>query len=71
MTTMPDDAAATLPGRPLVVDLATWQAARDELLIRGRPIPARESPRRCRRRLPMVEIDGTVEVAGPRPGPVQ
>lgn len=23
------------PGRPPVVDLATWQAARDELLIKG------------------------------------
>lgn len=24
----------TAPGRPPVVDLATWQAARDELLVR-------------------------------------
>ena len=34
MMTTPDDPATALPGRPSVVDLATWQAARDELLVR-------------------------------------
>ena len=32
MTSTPDNPATALPGRPPVVDLATWQAARDELL---------------------------------------
>jgi hypothetical protein len=70
MTTTPSDPATALPGRPPVVDLATWQAARDELLVRekahtrgGHAIAA------ARRRLPMVELDGTVEVVGPD-GPV-
>ena len=34
MTTTPNDPTTALPGRPPVVDLATWQAARDELLVR-------------------------------------
>ena len=34
MTTTPDDPTTPLPGRPPVVDLATWQTARDELLVR-------------------------------------
>ncbi|HZZ53141.1 MAG TPA: DUF899 family protein, partial [Trebonia sp.] len=34
MTTVPNDPVAALPGRPPVVDLAAWQAARDELLVR-------------------------------------
>ena len=34
MTNTPSDATTALPGRPPVVDLATWQAARDELLVR-------------------------------------
>jgi hypothetical protein len=34
MTTMPDDPITALPGRPPVVDLATWQAARDGLMVR-------------------------------------
>jgi hypothetical protein len=33
MATTPDDPAAAPPGRPPVVDLVTWQAARDELLV--------------------------------------
>src|ERR1700733_8730873 len=64
------NAPAALPGRPPVVDLATWQAARDELLVRekahtreGDAIP----PRRRRRR--RVECDPTVDVTGPD-GPV-
>jgi hypothetical protein len=34
MPTAPSDPTTALPGRPPVVDLATWQAARDELLVR-------------------------------------
>jgi predicted dithiol-disulfide oxidoreductase (DUF899 family) len=53
-----------------LVDLATWQAARDEFLIRekartreGNALAA------ARRRLPMAEVDPAVEVTGPD-GPV-
>jgi predicted dithiol-disulfide oxidoreductase (DUF899 family) len=53
------------PGRPPVVDLATWQAARDELLIREKA-HTREGDKiaAARRRLPMVELDGSIEVVG-------
>ncbi|WP_406291500.1 hypothetical protein [Embleya sp. NBC_00896] len=34
MTTTPGNASSDLPGKPPVVDLATWQAAREELLVR-------------------------------------
>ena len=34
MTTTPGSASRNLPGKPPVVDLATWQAARQELLVR-------------------------------------
>jgi predicted dithiol-disulfide oxidoreductase (DUF899 family) len=65
MTTSP------LPGRPPIVDLATWEAARDELLIREK-VHTREGDAiaAARRRLPMVEFDGTVKVTGPG-GPVR
>jgi len=39
MTTTPDDLTAALPGRPSVVDLATWPPARDELLVREKSQP--------------------------------
>src|SRR4029450_2354200 len=59
-----------LSGRPPIVDLDTWQGARAELLIREKA-PTREGDAiaAARRRLPMVEIDGGVEVVGPD-GPV-
>ena len=70
MTTTPDDPTITQPGRPPVVDLATWQAARDELLIREKAHTREgDAIAAARRRLPMVEFDGTVEVTGPD-GPV-
>lgn len=49
-----------------MVDLATWQAARDELLVREKA-HTREADAiaAARRRLPMVELDGTVGVVGP------
>jgi predicted dithiol-disulfide oxidoreductase (DUF899 family) len=70
MTSAPDDSTATLPGRPPVVDLATWQAARDELLVREKAYTREgDAISTARRRLPMVEFDGTVKVTGPD-GPV-
>ena len=73
MTTERDDAAdgsGTLPGRPPVVDLATWRAARDELLAREKAHTREgDALAAARRRLPMIEFDGTVEVVGPG-GPV-
>jgi predicted dithiol-disulfide oxidoreductase (DUF899 family) len=66
MTTKQDDPTTTLPGRPPVVDMAAWQAARSELLVREKA-QTREGDgiAAARRRLPMVEFDGTVEVVGP------
>src|SRR5919112_2664390 len=70
MTTTPGNANRNLPGKPPVVDLATWQAARDELLVREKA-HTREGGAlaAARRRLPMVEADGAAEVVGPD-GPV-
>ncbi|UZN01857.1 DUF899 family protein [Cellulomonas sp. S1-8] len=70
MTTTPDHLATPSPGRPPVVDLATWRAARDELLLQEKAhTRAGDAIAAARRRLPMVEIDGTVDVVGPG-GPV-
>jgi hypothetical protein len=44
MTTMPSNPTTALPARPPLVDLATWQAARDELLSTRRPTLARATP---------------------------
>jgi predicted dithiol-disulfide oxidoreductase (DUF899 family) len=70
MTTTLNDSTSALPGRPPVVDLATWQAARDELLLREKAHTREgDAIAAARRRLPMVEFDGTVEVVG-ADGPV-
>jgi predicted dithiol-disulfide oxidoreductase (DUF899 family) len=70
MPTAPSDPATALPGRPPVVDLTTWQAARDELLIREKAHTHEgDAIAAARRRLPMVEFDPTVKVAG-ADGPV-
>src|SRR5256714_5027808 len=70
MTTTPDDPTTVLPGRAPVVDLDTWQAAGDELLVREKAHTREgDALAAARRRLPMVEFDGTVEVVGPG-GPV-
>ena len=70
MTTMPGNASSNLPGKPPVVDLTTWQTARDELLVREKAHTREgDALAAARRRLPMVELDGTVEVVGPD-GPV-
>ena len=70
MATTPADASSSIPGKPPVVDLATWQAARDELLVREKAHTREgDAIAAARRRLPMAEIDGSAEVIGPE-GPV-
>ncbi|MGY1775952.1 DUF899 family protein [Geodermatophilus sp. SYSU D00804] len=70
MTTVPDRPAPAPTGRPPVVDRATWQAARDELLVREKAHTREgDAIAAARRRLPMVEVDGAAEVVGPG-GPV-
>ncbi|WP_327406044.1 DUF899 domain-containing protein [Streptomyces sp. NBC_01288] len=70
MTTTPGTASSDLPGKPPVVDIATWNAARDELLIREKAHTREgDAIAAARRRLPMVELDGKVEVVG-SDGPV-
>jgi predicted dithiol-disulfide oxidoreductase (DUF899 family) len=57
-------------GKPPVVDMATWEAARAELLVREKAhTHAGDAIAAARRRLPMVEVDGSVEVVG-ADGPV-
>src|SRR5690349_22981703 len=64
-STTPDDRTSALPGRPPVVDQATWQAARDELLVREKAHTREgDAIAAARRRLPMVEFDGKVEIVG-------
>ncbi|HJP76301.1 MAG TPA: DUF899 family protein [Pseudonocardiaceae bacterium] len=59
-----------LPGRPPIVDRDTWQSARDELLVREKAHTREgDAIAAARRRLPMVEFDGTAEVVGAN-GPV-
>jgi predicted dithiol-disulfide oxidoreductase (DUF899 family) len=70
MSATPRNPTTALPGRPPVVDLATWQAARDELLVREKAYTHEgDALAAARRRLPMVEFDGAVEVVG-ADGPV-
>ena len=53
------------PAQPPVVDRATWQAARDELLDREKAHTREgDAIAAARRRLPMVEVDATTEVVG-------
>lgn len=63
--TPPDEPNHNTAGMPPVVDEAAWQAARDDLMEREKA-HMRESDAiaAARRRLPMVEVDGTVEVTG-------
>lgn len=72
MTTSQDlSIAADGSGRPPVVDLASWQAARAELLSREKAWTRQgDALAAARRRLPMVEFDGTTEVVGAG-GPVR
>jgi len=65
MTTTAHHPTTAGPGRPAVADLATWQAARDELLVREKAHTREgDALAAARRRLPMVELDGTVKVVG-------
>lgn len=71
MTTTDRGARSIIAGKPPVVDLATWEAARDELLVREKAHTREgDAIAAARRRLPMVEIDGNVEVTGAG-GPVK
>ena len=59
-----------MTSRPPVVDLTTWQSVRAELLLREKAHTREgDAIAAARRRLPMVELDGTTEVVGPA-GPV-
>src|SRR5215217_8251062 len=62
-----DDAAAALPA---VVDRATWQAELDALRTREKAHTREgDAIAAARRRLPMVEVDGTTQLVG-ADGPV-
>ena len=57
-------------GRPPVVDEAAWREARDALLVKEKAhTRAGDALAAERRRLPMLEVDGSAEVVGPQ-GPV-
>jgi predicted dithiol-disulfide oxidoreductase (DUF899 family) len=65
MTPTPGNASSNLPGNPPIVDLATWQAARNELLVREKAHTSEgDAIAAARRRLPMVEVDASTPVIG-------
>lgn len=67
---MTPPAPTPLPGRPPIVDRDTWQVARDELLVREKAHTREgDAIAAARRRLPMVEFDGSAAVTG-ADGPV-
>src|SRR5579859_6999067 len=58
-------AVTTTPGRPAVVDWATWQAELDALRVREKAhTRAGDAIAAARRRLPMVEVDAATPVVG-------
>ncbi|NIZ92844.1 DUF899 family protein [Kineococcus rubinsiae] len=70
MTTTPDRPSTAPAARPPAVDQATWQAARDELLVREKAHTREgDAIAAARRRLPVVEVDANTPVVGPD-GPV-
>src|ERR671935_2217207 len=70
MATTPGSASSNLPGKPPVVDRATWRAARKELLAREKAHTREgDAIAAARRRLPMVEVDPTTHLVG-ADGPV-
>src|SRR3981081_3189548 len=70
MATTPGNASSNLPGKPPGVDLATWQAAREELLVREKAHTHEgDAIAAARRRLPMVEVEPAITLIGPH-GPV-
>lgn len=65
-----DSPSPARPSLPDVVDRATWQAARDALLVREKEhTRAGDALAASRRALPMLEVDAAAEVVGPD-GPV-
>jgi predicted dithiol-disulfide oxidoreductase (DUF899 family) len=53
--------------RPPVVDRAAWQAELDKLLVREKAHTREgDAIAATRRRLPMVEVDGSITVTGPK-----
>ena len=61
---------ASNPALPPVVDRETWQEARAALFAREKAHTREgDAIAAARRRLPMVEVDATIEVIGPD-GPV-
>jgi predicted dithiol-disulfide oxidoreductase (DUF899 family) len=57
---------SNLPAVPPVVDLASWQAARDELLVREKAhTRAGDAIAAARRRLPMTQVPPDTTVIGP------
>jgi predicted dithiol-disulfide oxidoreductase (DUF899 family) len=66
MATASEHPTTARPGRPPATDLASWQVARDELLLREKAHTREgDAIAAARRRLPMVEIDPSVQVVGP------
>jgi predicted dithiol-disulfide oxidoreductase (DUF899 family) len=64
------NAGSKSTGLPRVVDRATWQAERDDLLVREKAHTHEgDAIAAARRRLPMVEVDATVTLVG-EDGPV-
>ena len=64
------ESPAHRPGMPPMVDMSSWQAAGDELLVREKAHTREgDAIAAARRRLPMVEVDGSTPVTGPI-GPV-
>jgi predicted dithiol-disulfide oxidoreductase (DUF899 family) len=63
-------AAAGTTALPTVADRATWQAELDDLLVREKARTREgDAIAAARRRLPMVEVDAEIPLAGPH-GPV-
>jgi predicted dithiol-disulfide oxidoreductase (DUF899 family) len=71
MTAASSNGSSRLPGKPPVVDLPTWQAAREELLVREKAHTREgDAIAAARRRLPMVEVDAGLTLTGPT-GPLR
>src|SRR5919107_954651 len=69
-TGLPTARGGDSPALPEVADRATWQAARDVLLIQEKAhTRAGDAIAAARRRLPMVEVDASAPLTG-RDGPV-
>src|SRR5688500_8298547 len=66
MTTTSGNASSNIHGMPPVVDLATWQAERDELLVREKAHTREgDASAAARRRTPRPEVPPDTTVVGP------